>query len=110
MNEPKLHRKHRSRGKQCSVVACNNFEYLSDGTPSKIHFFKFPTKPSLRNRWCNLIKRQHGRDGFYVKPSTVVCGHHFKENDLCKPPGRTRYRLRPGAEPSIFHSRRVVRG
>lgn len=36
------------------------------------------------NRWCNLIKRQHGKDGFSVTKSTVIGSEHFKTDDIKK--------------------------
>lgn len=38
--------------------------YGPDGLPTRYHFFKFPRDTSWRNRWCNLIKRQHRKDAF----------------------------------------------
>ena len=48
---------------QLSVIV---FEYHSDGSVSGLRFFKFPTENPAKARWCNLIKHQHGRDGFHV--------------------------------------------
>ena len=44
--------------------------------------FDFRRKLSERNRWCNLIKRQHGKDDFSVNSSTVVCSDHFEKEDI----------------------------
>ena len=33
-----------------------------------------------RRRWCNLIKRQHGKDGI----STVVSSEYFRKEDIRK--------------------------
>jgi hypothetical protein len=84
------------RGKECVSASCNGTEYSRDGSLSNIHFFKFPCKPPLRNRWCNLIKRQHGRDDFLVNEKSVICDKHFKPEDIYRPPGGTRHRLRQG--------------
>ena len=60
----------------------NNSYYNEEGLFAGYHFFKFPTSPRRRNRWCNIIKRQHGRDGFTVTCSaTVVCNEHLKQQD-----------------------------
>ena len=37
-----------------------------------------------RKRWCNLIKRQHCKDDFFVTNSTVICSDHFKTEDIKK--------------------------
>ena len=71
----------KKRGKHCAVFGCNNSYYNDEGLFGGYHFFKFPTSPKRRNRWCNLIKRQHGRDGFTVTSSTVVCNEHFKQEE-----------------------------
>ncbi|XP_031572729.1 uncharacterized protein LOC116306777 [Actinia tenebrosa] len=59
-------------------------------------------KTPQRNRWCNLIKRQHGRVGFAVSNFTFICEKHFKPQEIYKPPGGTRRRLKTGVEPTIF--------
>ena len=74
----------KKRGKHCAVFGCNNNYYNDEGLFDGYHFFKFPTSPKRRNRWCNLIKRQQGRDGFTVTSSTVVCNEHFKQEDIVR--------------------------
>ena len=59
-------------------------------------FFHFPKKRSLIQRWCNLIKRHNGRDGFVVTSNTVICEQHFPASDIFKRPGGSRSRLRDG--------------
>ena len=75
------------RDKECVSFGCTNTEYLRNGTASGISFFKVPRKPSVRSRWCNLMKRQHGRDSFHVTANTVICERHFKPEDIYRPPG-----------------------
>jgi len=89
-------KKHRSRGKECAAAECNSFEYNSDGSMSGLHFFKFPTKNTRKARWCNLIKRQHGRDGFRVSENTVICEKHFRKHEIIKGAGGVRSRLGKG--------------
>lgn len=84
------------RGKECAAFGCSNTEYLRDGKPSGLRFFRFLSKPSSKHRWCNLIKRRNGRDGFCVTAHTVICEQHFTANDIIKPPGGSRSRLRDG--------------
>ena len=67
------------KGKQCAAFGCSNTFYGPNGLPTSLHFFKFPKDTNRRRRWCNLIKRQHGKDGFFVTDSTVVCSEHFRK-------------------------------
>ena len=66
-------------------------------------FFSFPRSNHEVNRWCNLIKRQNGKDGFSVTRGTVVCEKHFKKEDLKRVPGGSRYKRINNAEP-VIHS------
>ena len=72
------------REKYCAAFDCNNSYYGVDGHRTSYRFFTFPKNVQQRNRWCNLIKRQHGKDGFLVKSSTVVCSEHFTPKDIVK--------------------------
>ncbi|KAK2552977.1 hypothetical protein P5673_025689 [Acropora cervicornis] len=92
----------KSREKYCAAVDCKNSCYDSHGHRTKYHFFRFPKKIKQRNRWCNLIKRQHGKDGFSVNSSTVVCSEHFEKEDIIRKLGG-RWDLKKGAEPSQFN-------
>ena len=74
----------KKRGKHCAVFDCNNSYYDDKGLFTGYHFFSFPTSPKRRNRWCNLVKRQHGKDGFTVTGATVVCHEHFREVDIAR--------------------------
>ena len=72
----------KKRGKQCAVYGCHNSYYNDKGFFASYHFFSFPTDPKTRNRWCNLIKRQHWKDDFNVTAATVVCSEHFRQEDI----------------------------
>lgn len=98
----KKKRKSVSFGRECACYGCTNAQYSQDGGLSGLSLFSFPQTNPKRDRWCNLIKRQHGRDGFAVNRLTVICGQHFTKEDIYRPPGGTRSRLKKGAEPSIF--------
>ena len=74
----------KKKGKQCVTFGCSNTFYGPNGLPSSLHFFKFPKDMNRRRRWYNLIKRQHGKDGFFVTNSTVVCLKHFRKEDIRK--------------------------
>ncbi|VDH96993.1 Hypothetical predicted protein [Mytilus galloprovincialis] len=95
----------RSRGKQCSVYGCFNFAFLQNGVPSGIHLFHIQ-KAALsdkhkRDRWCSLIKRHDGRDGFSLNDNTVVCQNHFRSEDITISLARKKWSLKPGVEPTL---------
>ena len=92
-------KKKRSLGRQCAAFGCYNTFYNTDGYPSGLHFFRFPQKNPEKTRWCNLIKRVDGMDGFKVTDSTVLCEKHFTEADIKRNPGH--WRLVRGAAPSV---------
>ena len=72
------------RGRHCAAFSCANSYYDTKGNPTGLHFFSFPKDIQRRNRWCNLVKRQHGKDGFVVTKSTFLCSEHFKKEDIRK--------------------------
>ena len=74
----------KKRGKQCAVYGCHNCYYNDKRLSAGYHFFSFPTDPKTRNRWCNLIKRQHGKDDFNVTAATVICSEHFRQEDIIR--------------------------
>ena len=63
---------------------------------SGLRFFKFPTKTPAKAHWCNLIKRQHGRDGFRVSENIVICEKHFRKHEIIKGAGGVRSRSGKG--------------
>ena len=69
----------------CIVWLSNTF-YTVDGEKTGIHFFKFPMKNPEKLKWCNLIKRQDGKDNFKVTNGTYVCQNHFPDNAIKKHP------------------------
>ena len=75
-----------SKGKECEAFGCSNTFYGPNRSRTPYHFFKFPEDMNMsgRKRWCNLIKRQHGKDAFFVTNSTVICSDHFKTEDIKK--------------------------
>lgn len=58
---------------------CNNFLMLQRW---KCVWFKFPTKNPAKARWCNLIKRQQGSDGFRANENSFICEKHFRKHEL----------------------------
>ena len=92
-------RKHRSSGKECVAAECNSFECNSDGSVDLVYsFFTFPSKNPVKARLSNLIKRQHGRDGFRVSENTVIRDKHFRKHEIIKGTGGVRHRLGKGME------------
>ncbi|XP_052212157.1 uncharacterized protein LOC127831206 [Dreissena polymorpha] len=101
----------RRRGQMCCVYGCVNCRYDKENALSDNHFFNIP-KHVLENRkqkqrWCALIKRQDGLDGFNMTPRTVICHEHFLESDFKKALGSKRWTLEPGVEPSVFNWSKV---
>ena len=92
-------KKKKSLGRQCAAYGCYNTFYKTDGTPSGLHFFRFPQKNPEKSRWCNLIKRVDGLDGFKVTTSTFLCEKHFSDVDIKRNPNKRR--LVSGAKPSL---------
>ena len=94
----------KSVGRECAAFGCSNTFYRYDGTPSGLHFFKFPQKNPEKRTWCNLIKRVDGMDGFRVSSATCLCQEHFKDDDIKRNPRR--WKLMSGAVPSLnLHKR-----
>ena len=91
--------KKRSLGRQCVAYGCYNTFYKTDGSPSGLHFFRFPQKTPEKLRWCNLIKRADGCDDFNVTLSTFLCEEHFTDADISRYPNQ--WRLKSGAVPSL---------
>ena len=62
----------------CSYLNCN-----SSTKQKGLSFFGFPKDKFKRQRWCNLIKRQHGRDNFDASKATL-CQKHFCDSDVTR--------------------------
>ena len=77
------------RGRHCAAFSRANGYSDAKGNPKGLHYFSFPKEVQRRNRWCNLIKRQHGKDGFFVTKSTFLCSEHFKKRRHPKNVGRS---------------------
>ena len=98
-------KKRDSKGKWCCVPGCESRQYqivdrlkVSTG----ISFFDFPQDKNETKRWCNLIRRQPGRDGFNLTKYTKVCMVHFQSDCIKKAPGSKRRNRVPGSEPVLF--------
>ncbi|XP_031557516.1 uncharacterized protein LOC116294123 [Actinia tenebrosa] len=98
MSSKRLKNERKSVGPQCAAYGCTNAFYKNPD----LNFFSFPSDKSKQNRWCNLIKRRHGHDGFYITRSTVVCSSHFSEKDIYKTLTGIK-KLKKDAEPSLGH-------
>ena len=70
-----------SLGKECAALSCSCRSYFfvhKERKPTGISFFKFRKSKAEINDWCNLIKRQNGKDGFVVKEnSTYIYKNSF---------------------------------
>ena len=70
-----------------SAVEEKSVQLLGDQIPFMVQkvrlravtFSSFP-KTHRRGNGGNLIKRQHGKDGFFVTNSTEICSDHFKNS------------------------------
>ena len=80
-----------SLGRECAPYGCSSRDYYFENTekkPSGITLFSFPSEPSRKKLWCNLIKRQDGMDGFKITmKSTQLCEKHFESHMVYRPPG-----------------------
>ncbi|XP_033732353.1 uncharacterized protein LOC117321864 [Pecten maximus] len=94
------------RGAMCCVFGCSNRTYTKENELSQHPFFRIPSRvlksPALKNRWCSLIKRQDGRDGFNLKPTTVICDKHFTAQEIHISLVSKKSTLKETSEPSIF--------
>ena len=94
-----------SLGKECAAYNCSSRSFYiqnNERKPTGNNFFRFPKEKFEIKDWCNLIKRQDGKDGFKVTKSTVVCSKHFLPSNINKPFGGTRHSLKKGSRP-ILH-------
>ena len=89
-----------SLGRECCAYGCSSTFYNSDGLATGLHFFKFPQKNPEKQLWCNLIKRQDGKDDFQVNLNTCLCHKHFLESDIRKT--MNQWRLIKGVVPSQY--------
>lgn len=88
-----------SQGKQCAAFGCYSRQFNLDKSATGISFFRFPQTNPEKSVWCNLIKRQDGRDNFIVNEFTFICEKHFKDGDIKKNP--CRWKLIKGAKPCL---------
>ena len=76
--------------KACVAYNCSSRSYYiqsKERKPAGNNFFHFPKEKFEIKDWCNLIKRQDGKDGFKVTKSTVVCSKHFLPSNIKRPSG-----------------------
>ena len=75
-----------SIGKEHTVIGFSSRSYCflkKERKPTAISFFKSPKSKAEINVWCNLIKRQNGKDGFVVTEiSTYICSKLFHAADI----------------------------
>jgi len=61
--------------------------------------YLIPLKNPEKTIWCNKMGKVEGKDGFRVTKNTKVCHVHFKNEDVLKVPGGSRWKLREGSRP-----------
>ena len=93
-----------SLGRQCASYGCFEYLYMFKNGVRVVtgnKFFSFPKEQNEINAWCNLIKRQNGKDGFKVTSATRICSKHFPSSEIYRPPGGTKCRLLANAMPTL---------
>ena len=82
-----------SLGRQCTAFGCSVRQYnLNEGKRIKSvnNFFAFPKEKFLLEKWCNLIKRRNGFDGFRGFNATFICNKHFVPSIIFRALGGTK--------------------
>ena len=90
-----------SLGRECAAYGCFSRDYIvKDGKRalSGLSFFTFPKGAAAKRSWCNLIKRQEGKDNF-VTSNKRLCELHFDPDNIHRAPGGTKKKLKEGAKP-----------
>ena len=93
-----------SLGEECAAYNCSSRSYYiqnNERKPTGNNFFHFSKEKFEIKDWCNLIKRQDGKDGFKVTNSTLVCSRHFLPSNIKRPSGETRHSLKKGLRPVL---------
>ena len=94
-----------SLGKECAAFGCSSRSYgfvNKERKPKGVSFFKISKSKAEINGWCNLIKRQNGKDGFVVKEnSTYRMLGRFSCCRYIQSPGGTRHSLIKGSRPKL---------
>ena len=88
----------KSRGVSCAVYGCESRFYKPNMSRSPFHFFPYPAKHILRDRWCLKIKKYHDGNRF-TRKDIFVCNLHFKAEDFTRSL-TGKWKLNPGAEPT----------
>ena len=87
-----------SLGRECTAYGCSSRDYYFENT----ELLSFPSEPSRKKLWCNLVKRQDGMDGLKItKKSTQLCEKHFESHMVYRPPGGTKKRLLADSKPTL---------
>jgi len=90
-----------SLGRECAAYGCFSRDYIvKDGERvlSGLSFFTFPKDAAAKRIWCNLIKRQEGKDNF-VTSNKRLCELHFDPENIHRAPGGTKKKLKEGSKP-----------
>ena len=89
----KFQRSDKEGRRHCCVPLCS----ASSKFNGVLSFHRFPKEPQLRAQWLAKIRR----DGFVVKPTTVVCSCHFESEQFFSLPTGQR-RLLKNSVPTLF--------
>ena len=90
-----------SLGRECAAYGCFSHNCIvKDGKRalSRLSFFTFLKDAAAKGSWCNLIRRQEGKDNF-VTSNKRLCELHFNPDNIHRAPGGAKKKLKDGAKP-----------
>ena len=98
-------------GDNCCIHLCMKWTLDEDKNKSDIGLFGFPTDPTLRKRWVNIVskfRRRGAKDSFFIKKSTKICKFNFPINAIKVNIGQQRKSLVEVSMPSISKFRSLI--
>ncbi|XP_050667963.1 uncharacterized protein LOC126967516 isoform X1 [Leptidea sinapis] len=82
----------------CCIKVCRNYKRRLK-TTKKVTFHRLPNKPSLRERWVDIIRQSRGEDHWNPARYSLICSDHFRAKDLYFTSNQSRQRLKRQAIP-----------
>ncbi|VVC97874.1 unnamed protein product [Leptidea sinapis] len=82
----------------CCIKVCRNYKRRLK-TMKKVTFHRLPNKPSLRERWVEIIRQSRGEDHWNPARHSLICSDHFRAKDLYFTSNQSRQRLKRQAIP-----------
>ncbi|XP_050667965.1 THAP domain-containing protein 5-like isoform X3 [Leptidea sinapis] len=82
----------------CCIKVCRNYKRRLK-TTKKVTFHRLPNKPSLRERWVEIIRQSRGEDNWNPARHSLICSDHFRAKDLYFTSNQSRQRLKRQAIP-----------